>query len=128
MKTLRADLKLAARQPIAKPQQALTAERATAAKKLEKLAEAQINDLAMKVRFAVDRHPERRPRTWTAHGWDTVEYRIATNAGEPLKPLDEIASGGEMSPRPAGPQSQRRRGRSEAEPEENPGPAHTRLR
>jgi DNA repair protein RecN (Recombination protein N) len=26
-----------------------------------------------------------------------VEYRIATNAGEPLKPLDEIASGGEMS-------------------------------
>jgi DNA repair protein RecN (Recombination protein N) len=34
---------------------------------------------------------------WTAHGWDQVEYRIATNAGEPLKPLDEIASGGEMS-------------------------------
>jgi DNA repair protein RecN (Recombination protein N) len=26
-----------------------------------------------------------------------VEFRIATNAGEPLKPLDEIASGGEMS-------------------------------
>jgi DNA repair protein RecN (Recombination protein N) len=25
------------------------------------------------------------------------EYRIATNPGEPLKPLDEIASGGEMS-------------------------------
>ncbi len=31
------------------------------------------------------------------HGWDQVEYRIATNAGEPLKPLHEIASGGEMS-------------------------------
>ena len=27
----------------------------------------------------------------------TVEYRIATNPGEPLKPLHEIASGGEMS-------------------------------
>jgi DNA repair protein RecN (Recombination protein N) len=26
-----------------------------------------------------------------------VECRIATNPGEPLKPLDEIASGGEMS-------------------------------
>jgi DNA repair protein RecN (Recombination protein N) len=26
-----------------------------------------------------------------------VEYRIATNPGEPLKALDEIASGGEMS-------------------------------
>jgi DNA repair protein RecN (Recombination protein N) len=34
---------------------------------------------------------------WTAHGWDQVEYRIATNPGEPLKPLHEIASGGEMS-------------------------------
>ena len=34
---------------------------------------------------------------WTATGWDEVEYRISTNPGEPLKPLDEIASGGEMS-------------------------------
>src|SRR5208283_3422977 len=34
---------------------------------------------------------------WTPSGWDTVEYRIATNPGEPLKPLHEIASGGEMS-------------------------------
>jgi DNA repair protein RecN (Recombination protein N) len=34
---------------------------------------------------------------WTASGWDEVEYRIATNPGEPLKPLHEIASGGEMS-------------------------------
>ncbi|HZY63335.1 MAG TPA: DNA repair protein RecN, partial [Edaphobacter sp.] len=31
------------------------------------------------------------------HGWDQVECLIATNAGEPLKPLHEIASGGEMS-------------------------------
>ena len=31
------------------------------------------------------------------HGWDRIEYLIATNAGEPLKPLEEIASGGEMS-------------------------------
>ena len=34
---------------------------------------------------------------WTAEGWDMVEFRIATNAGEPLKPLVEIASGGELS-------------------------------
>src|ERR1019366_1252648 len=34
---------------------------------------------------------------WTSAGWDQVHYRIATNPGEPLKPLDEIASGGEMS-------------------------------
>jgi DNA repair protein RecN (Recombination protein N) len=34
---------------------------------------------------------------WTPHGWDHIEFRIATNPGEPLKPLTEIASGGEMS-------------------------------
>jgi DNA repair protein RecN (Recombination protein N) len=34
---------------------------------------------------------------WTSSGWDVVEYRIATNPGEPMKPLTEIASGGEMS-------------------------------
>jgi len=34
---------------------------------------------------------------WTSAGWDEVEYRISTNPGEPLKPLVEIASGGELS-------------------------------
>ncbi|MGH9345114.1 MAG: DNA repair protein RecN, partial [Terriglobia bacterium] len=34
---------------------------------------------------------------WTAHGWDQIEFLIAANPGEPLKPLTEIASGGEMS-------------------------------
>ncbi len=96
VKTLRGDLKQAA-EIYRKAAQTLTAEREAAAKKLEKLAEAQINDLAMKVRFAVTVTPNEDPADWTAHGWDTVEYRIATNAGEPLKPLDEIASGGEMS-------------------------------
>jgi len=51
----------------------------------------------MKVRFAVTVKPNDEPSHWTSHGWDAIEYRIATNAGEPLKPLDEIASGGEMS-------------------------------
>jgi DNA repair protein RecN (Recombination protein N) len=106
---------------------ALHDQRKSAANKLAKLAEAQINSLAMKVRFEIAVHsggvfsdlkghdfsraasgakspgalaPEGSyPATahWTAAGWDTVEYRIATNPGEPLKPLDEIASGGEMS-------------------------------
>ncbi len=35
--------------------------------------------------------------SWSPHGWDQIDFRIATNAGEPLKPLTEIASGGEMS-------------------------------
>ena len=76
---------------------ALSKERTTAAKKLEKLAEAQINDLAMKVKFRVEVTAREQEAAWSASGWDEVECRIATNAGEPLKPLDEIASGGEMS-------------------------------
>jgi DNA repair protein RecN (Recombination protein N) len=76
---------------------ALTALRVEAAKRLEGLAERQINDLAMQVRFAIAVESRREPTNWTAHGWDEVAYRIATNPGEPMKPLDEIASGGEMS-------------------------------
>jgi len=77
--------------------QALHGERAAAAKKLEKSAESQINDLAMRARFVISVTANEDPAAWTPHGSDTIEYRIATNAGEPLKPLDEIASGGEMS-------------------------------
>jgi DNA repair protein RecN (Recombination protein N) len=76
---------------------ALTDERKAAASKLAKLAEAQINSLAMKVRFQIALATNEDEAHWTAHGWDEVEYRIATNPGEPLKPLHEIASGGEMS-------------------------------
>jgi DNA repair protein RecN (Recombination protein N) len=89
----------------------LTEQRVSAAKKLAKLAEKQINELAMNAKFAVDvitpASQERSPGTptraeesdssWSASGWDRVEARIATNPGEPMKPLDEIASGGEMS-------------------------------
>ena len=76
---------------------ALTAERQAAATKLAKLAEAQINSLAMKVRFQVAVASNGQESAWTSSGWDEVEYRIATNPGEPLKPLVEIASGGELS-------------------------------
>jgi DNA repair protein RecN (Recombination protein N) len=76
---------------------ALSAERKAGAGKLAKLAEAQINSLAMKVRFELDVHTNQQESHWTAAGWDEVEYRIATNPGEPLKALHEIASGGEMS-------------------------------
>ncbi|HEY9127949.1 MAG TPA: AAA family ATPase, partial [Acidobacteriaceae bacterium] len=76
---------------------ALSAQRESAAGALAKLAERQINDLAMKVRFEVGVTRQSSESAWSAYGWDLVEYRIATNAGEPLKPLNEIASGGEMS-------------------------------
>ena len=76
---------------------ALTSDRKAAAQKLAKLAEAQINTLAMKVNFEISVASSEQESAWTTHGWDDVEYRIATNAGEPLKALHEIASGGEMS-------------------------------
>jgi DNA repair protein RecN (Recombination protein N) len=75
----------------------LTAARTAAARKLEKLAETHINDLAMKARFAVHVTPQEGESHWTRHGWDNIDCRIATNAGEPLKPLEQIASGGELS-------------------------------
>lgn len=34
---------------------------------------------------------------FTLNGYDTVEFYIATNPGEPMKPLTKIASGGELS-------------------------------
>jgi DNA repair protein RecN (Recombination protein N) len=96
LKTLRADLDGAAKVYKAAAA-ALSAERKAAAAKLAKLAEAQINSLAMKVKFEVAVNANQQGTHWTSTGWDTVECRIATNPGEPLKPLHEIASGGEMS-------------------------------
>ncbi|WP_263409350.1 DNA repair protein RecN [Terriglobus tenax] len=75
----------------------LTAERKSAAARLEKVAEKQINDLAMKVRFEVRVNWNEDESAWTTHGWDTISFLIATNVGAPLAPLTEIASGGEMS-------------------------------
>jgi DNA repair protein RecN (Recombination protein N) len=96
LKTLRDDLGGAA-SAYRTAAAALHDQRKSAASKLAKLAEAQINSLAMKVRFEISVRASEKESDWTAAGWDTVEYRIATNAGEPLKPLHEIASGGEMS-------------------------------
>ena len=96
LKTLRIQLADAA-EVYSKSAKALSAQRSAAAAKLAKLAEAQINSLAMKVRFEISVVANDQESAWTAQGLDEVEYRIATNPGEPVKPLHEIASGGEMS-------------------------------
>ena len=96
LKTLRAELDQSAA-TYRKAAAALTADRQAAAVKLAKLAEAQINSLAMKVKFQVAVTSSDQESAWSASGWDSVEYRISTNPGEPLKPLVEIASGGELS-------------------------------
>jgi len=67
------------------------------AHKLEKLVEAEINDLAMKVRFHVELSANEDQASWSAEGFDEAAYLIATNAGELLHPVEQIASGGEMS-------------------------------
>lgn len=76
---------------------ALTVERQAAAAKLGKLAESHINSLAMNSRFQVAVAANGAEAAWTAQGWDEVAYLISPNPGEPLKPLIEIASGGELS-------------------------------
>jgi len=76
---------------------ALHEERKGAAVILAKLAVEQINSLAMKVRFEVAVTATEGQPGWTSTGWDEVQCHIATNPGEPLKALHEIASGGEMS-------------------------------
>lgn len=96
LKSLRAAVELAAQSYRSAAQKASAVRRA-AAGTLAKLAEAEINSLAMKVRFEVSVEANEKESAWSASGWDTVSYRIATNAGEPMKPLVEIASGGEMS-------------------------------
>jgi DNA repair protein RecN (Recombination protein N) len=96
LKKLRAEVEAASAE-YRRAASAVSTERKAAAARLAKLAETQINSLAMKVRFEIGVVANEQEQHWTAGGWDEVEYRIATNAGEPLKPLHEIASGGEMS-------------------------------
>ncbi|HEY6970288.1 MAG TPA: DNA repair protein RecN [Candidatus Angelobacter sp.] len=71
--------------------------RYTAARELQKVVEAEINQLAMKAQFKIEVSGADQPVNWTASGFDSVTYLIATNPGEPLQPVERIASGGELS-------------------------------
>jgi DNA repair protein RecN (Recombination protein N) len=76
---------------------AVSKKRATAARRLEKLVEAEINDLAMKSTFRIEITTSEEEENWNATGIDEVVYMISTNPGEPLRQLEHIASGGELS-------------------------------
>src|SRR5262249_48591645 len=71
-------------------------QRKTAAKRMEKAVEAEINELAMKARFQVAVTTSESPEHWSAKGIDSVEFLIAANPGEPMQALEQIASGGEL--------------------------------
>ncbi|MGB6676859.1 MAG: DNA repair protein RecN [Terriglobales bacterium] len=75
----------------------ISKKRYEAARKLEKLVEAEINDLAMKCNFHIEASGTDEEGNWTASGFDHVVYLISTNPGEPLRRLEHIASGGELS-------------------------------
>jgi DNA repair protein RecN (Recombination protein N) len=71
--------------------------RSEAGKKLEKMVEAEINDLAMRASFRIAVEESEDEAHWTSSGINQVVYRISTNTGETLRPLEQIASGGELS-------------------------------
>jgi DNA repair protein RecN (Recombination protein N) len=71
--------------------------RLDAARRLEKVVEAEINDLAMKSSFRIEVTNSEEDKDWTPSGFDQVVYMISTNPGEPLRQLEHIASGGELS-------------------------------
>ncbi len=71
--------------------------RLEAGRKLEKLVEAEINDLAMRASFRIAIEENEDEAHWTSSGINQVVYRISTNTGETMRPLEQIASGGELS-------------------------------
>lgn len=73
----------------------LSAHRRSAAQELERLIVEQLADLDMtKVRLNISVTPQSK---LNERGMDEVQFLIAANPGEPLKPLSRIASGGELS-------------------------------
>jgi DNA repair protein RecN (Recombination protein N) len=72
----------------------LSAARRESARKLEKKIEGELASLAMeRARFRA----AFSEAGWSARGFDAIEFLFSANAGEEPKPLDRIASGGELS-------------------------------
>lgn len=68
--------------------------RTAAAARLSKQVETELKSLAMagtQFQVVVERGH------WTANGFDQVTFLVSPNRGEELKPLEKIASGGELS-------------------------------
>ncbi|MBX3005205.1 MAG: DNA repair protein RecN [Anaerolineales bacterium] len=92
---------------LAQDAQALSAKRHAAAAELSKGIEVELDDLKMEAaRFGVDFRttPDAaglaiagQRFAFDAHGHETIEFLVAPNPGEGLKPLVKIASGGETA-------------------------------
>ena len=75
--------------------EALSERRMAAAARLATRAEKQMRALGME--RAVFRIRVERAAQVGARGLDTVEFALSTNPGEDIRPLDRVASGGELS-------------------------------
>lgn len=74
--------------------QQLSAQRHQAAQKLAAETTEQMQGLAMKgAKF----HIELLPSSPTAHGLEQIQYQVAANKGSVLRPLNKVASGGELA-------------------------------
>jgi DNA repair protein RecN (Recombination protein N) len=85
-KRLAADYEKAARE--------LSESRRNSARRLEKRVEAELAQLAMErtvFRVAMEKAP------WSASGSDHIEFLVSPNVGEEPRPLEKVASGGEIS-------------------------------
>ena len=72
----------------------LTTSRREAARKLERRLETELKSLAMErtvFRIAI------APVSWSARGADSVRFLVSPNPGEEPRPLEKVASGGELS-------------------------------
>jgi DNA repair protein RecN (Recombination protein N) len=96
LRTLRTELAKAATNYL-QVSHAVSKRRNEASRKLGKLVEADTNDLAMKSTFRVEMTASDSEENWTPDGLDQVLYMIATNPGEPMRQLENVASGGELS-------------------------------
>ena len=82
----------------AKRGSALTAMRREVALKLQARIQRELADLDMpKVRFEVQLEPKEGELGMDATGMDQVRFLMSANLGEALKPINRIASGGELA-------------------------------
>ena len=76
----------------------LSARRHKAAEELAGRIQSELKALDMpKVQFQVEFAPKDAPGGMDATGMDTVRFLMSANVGEALKPINKIASGGELS-------------------------------
>lgn len=68
------------------------------AQELEEIIKEELKELYLEeAQFKVDFKTEQTEGLLNEYGCDTIQFLLSTNKGEPLKALDKIASGGELS-------------------------------